>query len=162
MSELFPDNPPASPIPAMDSPPDRQSPNVAQLAKPDRNWSRMQPVNITASKERLDAEHQLVTLRNSTDRTPTFDGRTHPQVHVVLDRGMHGITLQPGESRADVDMLVSDIKYFLSERLPRFDFMGELKPLMPIEIVGFDPAKTLRGDQQPIDQRSAEKRRPTA
>lgn len=112
---------------------EKQDLHISEVHRPDANWARMQPVQIQASKERIDAAHQLVTVRN-----------THRmQKHVVIDRHMVGHELEPGQEKKDVDMLVSEIEYFLRQRAPnRFDNLGRKQPPIPIEIVGFKPIET--------------------
>lgn len=109
---------------------EKQDLHIAEARKPDQNWSRMQPIQITASKERLEAAHQTVTIRN-----------THRlQKHIVIDRHMVGHELDPGQEKKDVDMVVSEIEYFLRQRAGnRFDGLGRKLPPIPIEIVGFKP-----------------------
>jgi hypothetical protein len=109
---------------------DKQDLHISEAHKPDANWARMQPIQIQASPERIAAAHQLVSIRN-----------THRmQKHVVIDRHMVGHELEPGQEKKDIDMLVSEIEYFLRQRAPnRFDALGRKLPPIPIEIVGFKP-----------------------
>jgi hypothetical protein len=97
----------------------------------------MQPIAPPApSAERMAELHQHVTVRNTSDRTPNAQGLIRPQVHIVLDRGMVGHTLQPGEAK-ELDLLVRDVRYFLRQRAPdRRDHYGRPKPLHPIVIEG--------------------------
>jgi hypothetical protein len=130
--------------------PEVQDLHIARPAPPDQNWSRMQPMFIQPTQERLDKGHQIVEMRNSTDKTPTLRGPPIPQKHIIIDRFNQGNELQPGESKS-LDMLKEDIEYFLRERrLGRLDHLGMAKPQHPIEIVGFDPDKVL-AEQQPSE-----------
>ena len=114
--------------------------HISEPAKPDQNWARSQPITVVASKDRLDQPHQTVTIKNTSDVTPGLRGKIVPQKHIVIDRHMTGHELDPGQSKADVEMLVTDIEYFLKQRAPnRFDRLGNKLPLHPIEIVGFKP-----------------------
>lgn len=125
-----------------------QDMGVQAPAIPDQNWSRTQPMFIAPSKQRLDRGHQLVSVKNTSDVTVTAQGRPQPQKHIVIDRFNQGHELQPGETKKDIDMLVDDIKYFVGERRPnRLNHMGRPKPIHPLQIVGFDPDKTLYGEQ---------------
>lgn len=137
-----PNNRPRSPIPPVDSPAAAMRMDRPHL--PDTYWARMQPVTIMASKDRLDAKHCLVAVKNSSDTEVAHNGRVIPQLHVVIDRHMQGHELQPGETK-EVDLLVEQIEYFLKQRLPnRINvFSGRPHPLHPIVIVGFDPAKVI-------------------
>lgn len=106
---------------------DQQDLGMSRPAMPDRQWARMQPVQIVASKERLDAPHQTVTIRNTSRETN----------HIVIDRHMVGHHLSPGEEKHDIEMLVSEIESFVRQRAPgRTDSFGAPLPPHPIEIVG--------------------------
>jgi hypothetical protein len=133
----------AAPAAAEPAPP--QDLHLAEARPPDQNWSRMQPIQITPHRDRLDAEHQRVTIRNNS----------RDQVHVVIDRHMVGHEFKPGETKHDIDMLTSEIAHFLRERDPsRRDAFGLPKPLHPIEIVGVKlpdsemPAKPQQGSSK--------------
>lgn len=115
--------------------------HISQPARPDSNWARMRPTALQPSKERLARSHQLVTIRNTSDVTPGKRGTVLPQKHIVIDRFQRGIELEPGETRQNVDMLVSDIAVFLRQRLPRQNEFGEPMPQHPILIVGVDAAQ---------------------
>jgi hypothetical protein len=133
--------------------PQPQDLHPAQLAGPDRAWSRTQPIQLTPSKERLDAKHQLVTIRNASDVEISATGRPKPQVHIVIDRHLVGHELQPGQSKHDIDMLVSEIEYFLRESKDgRVDGMGRLKPKHPVKIVGYKPEQV--ADDTPTNRRT--------
>jgi hypothetical protein len=116
---------------------EEQDLGISKIARPDRSWSRTQPVQLIPSKERLDADHQVVTISNISDREPSENGKPRPQDHVVVDRFLNGHTLQPGQTLRDIDMLASDIAYFQRERMSnRFDNRGIPKPKHPIVISG--------------------------
>lgn len=133
---------------------------ISRPHEPDVNWARQQPMFIQATKERLKKSHQIVSIRNTSDVTPSHRGVIAPQKHIVIDRNNQGHELQPGETRHDIDMLVTDIEFFLRERRPnRRDHAGRMKPLHPVEIVGFDPANVLEGDDP--DEQAAEQRSPS-
>lgn len=121
---------------------EKQDLSVAEARPPDQNWQRMQPIQITATRDRLDQPSQRVTIRNTS----------RAQKHIVIDRHMVGHELQPGQQIEDVEMLVSEIEYFLRERSPaRRDALGRPKPIHPIEIVGL---KTIdHGEPQKQPQR---------
>ena len=72
---------------------------------PDINWSP--PVHLTVGKDRENAPHQIVTMRNTS----------RVQDHIILDRRWASVLLRPGEQR-DIDMITSEIEYFLRERSP--------------------------------------------
>jgi hypothetical protein len=85
--------------------------NGRQLDTPhagDTRWARAQPISVVPSKARLDAPHQLVTIKNTSPN----------QTHIVVDRFMVGHELLPGRSQADVDMTAADIEYYLRQRRP--------------------------------------------
>ena len=137
-----PSSRPRSPIPPMDSPAAAQQ--IDRPHMPDSYWARMQPVTIIAGKERLDAKHCLVSVKNSSDTEIAHNGRVIPQMHVVIDRHMQGHELQPGQSK-EIDLLVEQIEYFLQQRNPRRmnPFSGRPHPLHPIVVAGFEPSKVL-------------------
>jgi hypothetical protein len=106
---------------------EKQDLHIAETSRPDQNWARMQPIEIKPSQERLDKPHQLVSIKNNSP----------DQLHIIIDRKMHGHELQPGQTKHDIDMLASEIEYFLGERDPsRRDNIGRPKPIHPIEIIG--------------------------
>lgn len=96
---------------------------IAEPVGPAPNWpARMKPQSIIPTAERLDADHQLATLRN-TDPV---------QTHIVIDRFQQGHELAAGQ-RAEIDMLVADIKYFQRQRRPnRIGNNGQLLKPHPI------------------------------
>lgn len=127
---------------------EQQDLGIQQQALPDQNWARTQPMMIAPSKDRLSRGHQLVSIKNTSDSTVSIQGRPAPQRHIIIDRFNQGHELEAGETKHNLDMLVDDIAYFLRERIPgRTNHMGRQKPLHPIQIIGFDPGKTLHGEQ---------------
>jgi hypothetical protein len=67
----------------------------------------MKPQAMIPDEARLKAAHQLATLHN-TDPV---------QTHIVIDRFQRGHELHAGQRR-EIDMLVTDIKYFQRQRRP--------------------------------------------
>lgn len=108
---------------------EKQDLHMAEAHQPDQNWGRAAPVQITPSKERLAAEHQHVTIKNTSP----------DQKHIVIDRFMVGHEFEPGQTRAGIDMLVSEVNFFMRERQPRKNQFGVPKPMHPIEIVDVQP-----------------------
>jgi hypothetical protein len=116
---------------------------VQKPAVPDQNWARTQPMNIIPSQHRLSQPHQLVSIRNTSDTTVTAAGRPQPQRHIVIDRYNQGHELEPGETKHDIDMLVSEIQHFMDNRKPdRKGRNGFPRALHPIKILGFDEKHT--------------------
>jgi len=104
---------------------------VAEPVGPAPNWpARMKPQSIIPDQKRLDSEHQLATLRN-TDPA---------QTHIIIDRFQQGHELAPGQ-RAEIDMLVADVKYFQRQRRPnRIGNNGQLLKPHPIVVEDCRPA----------------------
>jgi hypothetical protein len=145
---------------AYDAPPEKQDLHESRPHAPDKNWARMQPIQITPSAERLNADHQLVNVKNVSDVQVLPGGRPAvPQIHIVIDRHMVGHELRPGEKKNDIDMLTADIEYFLRERAAnRYDQFGRAKPLHPIVIEGFKPIDAPRVDERKLEGRPSEAR----
>ena len=141
-SKLFTDRP--APIPPTNGP---QQPQISRPAQPDSFWARMQPVTIVPHPDRLNAKHQRVALKNTSDTELSFDGMVRPQLHIVIDRHMVGHEIQPGQTLPDIDMVALEIEGFLRQRKRgRFSPSGREYPLHPIMIIGFDPDKVLPGE----------------
>ena len=145
---------------------EQQDMGIQKPAVPDQNWARTQPMFIAPSKERLDREHQLVSVKNTSDLTVTAMGKPVPQKHVVIDRFNAGHELEPGETKHNIDMLVSDIEYFVRERMSgRVNHMNRPKPLHPIQIIGFDETHLheTRDTKTPeqVKRESVQRERPT-
>jgi hypothetical protein len=91
------------------------------------------PMRPEPTKERLDAPHQRVWVKNNSPN----------QNHIVIDRFNVGHELRPGERR-EMDMLNAEIANFQEHRRPGRFFpeidpehpAGKMKPLHPIEIEG--------------------------
>lgn len=131
--------------------------HISKASVPDPSWARMQPIQIAPSKERLDAEHQVVTVSNVSNTQVLPGGRpAKPQTHVVIDRFMVGHELVAGQSKPDIDMLVTDIEYFLRERGHRLNNFGQPKPLHPIVIVGFNPLAAKENPEVRLQQPKGE------
>ena len=96
------------------------------------------PMRPEPTKERLDAEHQRVMVRNTSPN----------QNHIVVDRYNVGHELRPGERR-EMDMLNIEIANFQEQRRPD-RFYPEIeqgdaprpKPLHPILIEGIPEMET--------------------
>jgi hypothetical protein len=80
-----------------------QDTGVSEARKGDKNWARERPVVMIPTQERLALPHSVVTIRNTSP----------DQKHIVIDRHHHGHELFPGQSKRDVEMLNSDVEYFL-------------------------------------------------
>ena len=106
----------------------------------DKLWARMRPIAVVATKERLDKEHQTVTVKNTSPN----------QKHIVLDRYMVGQLLDPGQEKS-IEMLVDDIAYFRHERTSgRLDNTGAMLPKHPIVIDGvYDPDEPAKNAAPP-------------
>jgi hypothetical protein len=127
--------------------------HISKASMPDPSWARMQPIQIAPSKERLDAKHQNVSIKNVSDVQVLPGGRPpKPQTHVVIDRFMVGHELLPGQTKPSIDMLVTDIEYFVRERSHRLNNFGQPKPLHPIVIVGFNPLEAARDPEVRLEQ----------
>lgn len=138
-----PPAPPPAPAPAAEpqqqAEPEKQDLHISEPRGPDRNWRRMQPIQITPTKQRLDAEHQLVMVRNRSDVEPVGLLAPKPQTHIVIDRYMVGHELAPGQAK-QIDLLATDIDYFQRQRArDRRDMLGQLLPLHPVAIEGVRP-----------------------
>jgi hypothetical protein len=91
------------------------------------------PMRPEPTKERLDAAHQRVWVKNTSVN----------QNHIVIDRYNVGHELRPGERR-EMDMLENEIANFQEHRRPGRFFpeidpenpQGKAKPLHPILIEG--------------------------
>lgn len=124
--------------------PQAQDLHVSRPAAPDKNWqfSRMQPPSIQPTRERLARLHQIVAIRNTSDTAMTKQGRAIPQVHIVIDRYNRGHEIMPGQTKRDIDMLVSDIAYFVRQRAPnRIDNNGELLLPHPLVVLDVDTSE---------------------
>ena len=107
------------------------------------NGQHHAPMRPEPTKDRLDAHHSRVTVKNTSPA----------QNHIVIDRFNVGHELRPGEAR-EMDMVNTEIENFLEQRRPgRFypeidplSPQGRPKPLHPIEIVGYS-VKPSRDEQ---------------
>lgn len=123
-----------------------QDTGIARPHEADSSWSRMQPLFVQPSPDRLDKPHQIVDIKNNSDVEIGVRGFAVPTRHVVIDRFNQGHELAPGETKRGIDMLAEDIAYFLRERREgRIDHMGRRKPKHPIEILGFDADRVRPG-----------------
>ena len=114
---------------------------------PDLNAQYHAPMRPEPTKERLDAKHSRVMVKNTSEK----------QNHIVIDRYNVGHELRPGERR-EMEMLDIEIANFVEHRRPG-RFYPEIspgdepkpKPLHPILIEGVvqlsTPAPQLEPDE---------------
>lgn len=132
----------------------QQDLHIAQTRGPDKNWpaaqqARMMPASVQPTQERLARKSQFVSVRNSSDRFPGVHGRINPQTHIILDRYQRGIQIQPGETKHNVELLVTDIDHFLRAGLSgRRNDLGQPLPRHPIEIIGVDDSEIARAAKE--------------
>lgn len=80
--------------------------------------SASQPIQVLASRDRMDAKWSVCDIRN-TDRE---------QTHVVVGRDMSAIVVEPGQTVTGVSLLDSDIKFFQDHQKPH----RHRRPVPPI------------------------------
>jgi hypothetical protein len=104
------------------------------------------PMRPEPTKERLDAKHSRVWVKNTSER----------QNHIVIDRYNVGHELRPGERR-EMDMLDAEIANFQEHRRPGRFFpeidpehpAGKMKPLHPILIEGISELQVSAAEPEP-------------
>lgn len=102
---------------------------ILGLRAPDTSWAS--GVTLVADQVRLDKKYSTVTLVHTG---------TQPNKHVIVDRHLRPVDLQPGQRKPGVEMLNEDIEELRRYRAPgRFFADGKLKPDHPILIEDVTP-----------------------
>ena len=99
--------------------PEQQEREINIIRSPDLNPQYHGPMRPEPTKERLDAKHSRVWVKNTSTM----------QNHIVIDRYNVGHELRPGERR-EMDMLLSEIMTFQEHRKPE-RFFPEIDPNQP-------------------------------
>ena len=100
---------------------------------PDVSWAS--GIALVADQERLAKKHSTVTLVNTSEQTK----------HVIVDRHLQPITLQPGQRKEGVEMVNDELEQLMRYRTPgRFypdqgDKRGQPKPDHPVLVEDIAP-----------------------
>lgn len=127
---------------------------VPELRGPDVSWAS--GIALVADQARLGKKYSTVTLVHTG---------TQPNKHVIVDRHLRPVALEPGQRKEGVEMLNEDIENLRRHRGPgRFfpdqgDKRGQPKPDHPILIEDVTPYEMSAAQRSENEKRADAARR---